>query len=155
MPEILSSWKEIATYLGKGVRTVQRWERELGLPIHRPDARQQRIVIAFEEELAQWVQGHSGNGQGVPATALDTPERAQQVTSALAERVRRLSAVTLDLQQRLATSLEKMRKMREQSAQGAHDSHERAIVMRGKIAQLSSRVGKLGPPKASSAKRSA
>jgi hypothetical protein len=33
---VLSSWKEIARHFGKGVRTVQRWERELGLPIHRP-----------------------------------------------------------------------------------------------------------------------
>lgn len=34
--EILSGWKEIANYLRKGVRTVQRYERELGLPIRRP-----------------------------------------------------------------------------------------------------------------------
>jgi len=31
----LNSWKEIATYLSRGVRTVQRWERELKLPVHR------------------------------------------------------------------------------------------------------------------------
>ena len=31
----LDSWKEIATYLGRGVRTAQRWEREEGLPVHR------------------------------------------------------------------------------------------------------------------------
>lgn len=31
----LNSWKEIATFLGRGVRTVQRWERELQLPVHR------------------------------------------------------------------------------------------------------------------------
>ena len=31
----LDSWKEIAAYLGRGVRTVQRWEREEGLPVHR------------------------------------------------------------------------------------------------------------------------
>jgi len=34
--EILSGWKEIACHLGRGVRTVQRYERELGLPIRRP-----------------------------------------------------------------------------------------------------------------------
>ena len=33
---ILNSWKEIANYLGRGVRTVQRWERDLRLPVHRP-----------------------------------------------------------------------------------------------------------------------
>ena len=31
----LDSWKEIAAYLGRDVRTVQRWERREGLPIHR------------------------------------------------------------------------------------------------------------------------
>ena len=33
----LDSWKEIASYLGRGIRTVQRWEREEGLPVHRLD----------------------------------------------------------------------------------------------------------------------
>ena len=33
--EILTGWNEIANYLGMGVRTVQRYERELGLPIRR------------------------------------------------------------------------------------------------------------------------
>ena len=31
----LNGWKEIATHLGKGVRTGQRWERVYGLPVHR------------------------------------------------------------------------------------------------------------------------
>lgn len=52
---ILSSWKEIAQYLGKGVRTVQRWENELGLPIHRPVPGSRRIVITTKEELAAWL----------------------------------------------------------------------------------------------------
>src|ERR1700683_4235535 len=31
----LDSWKEIATYLGRDVTTVQRWERREGMPVHR------------------------------------------------------------------------------------------------------------------------
>ena len=31
----LESWKEIATYLGRDVTTVRRWERREGLPVHR------------------------------------------------------------------------------------------------------------------------
>ena len=50
----LTSWKEIATYLGKGVRTVQRWERQLNLPVRRPGS-QRRIVVAVREELDAWV----------------------------------------------------------------------------------------------------
>ncbi len=53
---VLSSWKEIAAYLNKGVRTVQRWEEELSLPIHRPVAHNGRIVIAVPAELDSWVQ---------------------------------------------------------------------------------------------------
>ena len=32
-PIRLDSWKEIAAYLKRGARTVQRWEREEGLPL--------------------------------------------------------------------------------------------------------------------------
>jgi hypothetical protein len=32
--DFLGSWKEIAAYLGRDVRTVQRWEKKEGLPVH-------------------------------------------------------------------------------------------------------------------------
>ncbi len=51
---VLSSWKEIASYLGKGVRTAQRWERELGLPVRRPSL-DHHVVIALTAELDQWI----------------------------------------------------------------------------------------------------
>lgn len=51
----LSSWKEIAAYLGKGVRTVQRWERELGLPVRRPDLKNRGVVVATQAELDRWL----------------------------------------------------------------------------------------------------
>jgi len=52
---ILNSWKEIAGYLGRGVRTVQRWEAQLGLPIHRPAGKDHSAVLAFSSELDQWL----------------------------------------------------------------------------------------------------
>jgi hypothetical protein len=52
---ILNSWKEIAGYLGRGVRTVQRWEAQLGLPVHRPAGKDHSAVIAFSSELDQWL----------------------------------------------------------------------------------------------------
>jgi len=54
-PKILTSWKDIAQHLGKSIRTVQRWERELGLPIHRPEAKNEGVVIALADEIAAWV----------------------------------------------------------------------------------------------------
>jgi tetratricopeptide (TPR) repeat protein len=48
----LESWKEIAAYLGRSVRTVQLWEKEERLPVHRL----QGGVLAYPEELDQWVE---------------------------------------------------------------------------------------------------
>ncbi len=55
MERMLTSWKDISDYLGKSIRTVQRWERELGLPVRRPAAKQNGVVIAIPEELDAWV----------------------------------------------------------------------------------------------------
>jgi len=55
MPGILTSWKEIAQHLGKGVRTVQRWETE-GLPVRRLSACNRGHVMAVSSELDAWVE---------------------------------------------------------------------------------------------------
>lgn len=54
-PALLGSWKEIAQYMGKGVRTVQRWERQDGLPVHRPAANSKGPVLAYPAELSDWI----------------------------------------------------------------------------------------------------
>ena len=51
---VLSGWKEIATYLKRGVRTVQRWEH-LGLPVHRPMGTDRSAVTALAHELDAWI----------------------------------------------------------------------------------------------------
>jgi len=53
--QFLSGWKEIANYLGKGVRTVQRYERQLGLPVRRPAGKPSGSVVATRAELDGWV----------------------------------------------------------------------------------------------------
>jgi hypothetical protein len=57
--ERLNGWKEIAAFLGKGVRTVQRWEHDYGLPIHRvgPDG---EIIFAYRPEIDAWVRAGMG-----------------------------------------------------------------------------------------------
>jgi len=52
--QVLSSWKEIAAYLGKSIRTVQRYEHDLGLPVHRPSVNRQ-TVVAYRTELREWI----------------------------------------------------------------------------------------------------
>ena len=54
LEERLDSWKEIAAYLGRGVRTVQRWERKDGLPVHRLAHDKRGTIYARREELAAW-----------------------------------------------------------------------------------------------------
>jgi hypothetical protein len=52
---VLTSWKEIARYVGKGVRTVQRWEEELGLPVRRTKPGEKGSVLAVPKEINSWV----------------------------------------------------------------------------------------------------
>jgi hypothetical protein len=58
MPSVLTSWKEISNHLGKGVRTVQRWEIALGLPVHRSETGSGRAIFAVPEELDAWARSH-------------------------------------------------------------------------------------------------
>jgi len=52
---VLTSWKEIARYMGKGVRTVQRWEQDFGLPIRRPNGSNKKAILARPHDLDAWV----------------------------------------------------------------------------------------------------
>ena len=79
----LDSWKEIASFLGRGIRTVQRWEREEGLPVHRLPHAERGSVFADPKELRR-----GGNSRQIkpdpkpdarPAT--DSTARLQRVTT--------------------------------------------------------------------------
>lgn len=50
----LDSWKEIAAYLRREVRTVQRWEKSANLPVHRLQLEKQSAVYAHKSELDAW-----------------------------------------------------------------------------------------------------
>lgn len=54
--KVLDSWKEIAVFLRRGVRTVQRWERDEGLPIVRHHHLKRGSVRAFPAQLEKWQQ---------------------------------------------------------------------------------------------------
>jgi hypothetical protein len=55
--ELLSSWKEIAAYLNCDERTCSRWEKTLGLPVHRFEGAQKSRVFAYRRELETWRKG--------------------------------------------------------------------------------------------------
>jgi TolB-like protein/Flp pilus assembly protein TadD len=62
----LESWKEIAAYLGREVRTVQGWEKTEGLPVHRHQHAKQGSVYALKSELDAWREARK-NASSSPA----------------------------------------------------------------------------------------
>lgn len=66
-PAVLSGWKQIADYLQKGVRTIQRYERDMRLPIHRPAGKARASVIASKLELDEWVSRSPSQVRSVPS----------------------------------------------------------------------------------------
>ncbi len=61
----LQSWKEIANYLHRGVRTVQRWQK-MGLPVRRLGGGPKAPVMADPRDLDRWLQGAQLHGFGTP-----------------------------------------------------------------------------------------
>jgi len=61
LQNILQSWKEIASELNRGVRTVQRWEQTLRLPVHRLGKGPRGRVFAFKDELHSWFRKDAGS----------------------------------------------------------------------------------------------
>ena len=64
----LDGWKEISGYLGRDVRTCQRWEIELELPVYR--VKQDSIrskVFSYTSEIDEWfsltLKNHNGVGK--------------------------------------------------------------------------------------------
>jgi len=52
---ILNSWKEISNYVGRGVRTIQRWESDMHFPVHRTGEHLRSSVYALSEEIDEWL----------------------------------------------------------------------------------------------------
>ena len=72
----LESWGEIATYLRRDIRTVQRWERLYGLPVRRLVIGKQGQVYAFRSELDAWVRKRQPSAEGeVVNSDNDAPEK--------------------------------------------------------------------------------
>jgi hypothetical protein len=62
--KLLNGWKEIAQYLGRGVRTVQRWESIYGMPVHRAANKDRSAVTAYSDDIDVWLK--SASLRGVP-----------------------------------------------------------------------------------------
>ena len=69
----LDSWKEVASYMRRDVKTVQRWEKREGMPVHRHVHDRMGSVYAFRHELDAWME----NRRLSQADALTSSEPVQ------------------------------------------------------------------------------
>src|SRR5580704_3015628 len=82
---VLTSWKDIAHYFGKGVRTVQRWEKELGLPIRRPDHTTKSTVLAVLDEINDWIRSQQFSQERADGVGTERAELLRQIEALEAE----------------------------------------------------------------------
>jgi hypothetical protein len=61
----LDSWKDIASYLRRDVRTVIRWEKQKGLPVRRVPGGQRQSVFAYTAELDSWLRREETEPHGL------------------------------------------------------------------------------------------
>jgi hypothetical protein len=61
----LDSWKDIASYLSRDVRTVIRWEQQRGLPVRRLPGAGRKVVFAYTAELDAWLTQDKSAPQGL------------------------------------------------------------------------------------------
>jgi hypothetical protein len=92
----LDSWKAIAEFLGRSLRTVQRWHDLNGLPVHHFGG-QRGSVFAYEEEIDAWLAGlaeTSGASQGQANEQFETTKRTSRELTATAENMWETRSVT-------------------------------------------------------------
>ena len=77
--ERLDSWKEIACYLRREVRTVQLWEKKEGLPVHRHFHKRLGSVYALRSEVDRWRQQVCQKAGGQNSAATNPPEARTRI----------------------------------------------------------------------------
>jgi tetratricopeptide (TPR) repeat protein len=70
----LDSWKEIAAFFGRDVRTVRRWEQKSVLPIHRVPGGTKGRVFAYESELREWLSTPPAINGAAPESGPETEQ---------------------------------------------------------------------------------
>ena len=90
MPKVLESWKDIAKFLNRGVRTVQRWEQQEHLPVYRIGTGSRSPVFAFEPELTAWLRGRTTKRRATSSPLPGNAPRLLQISSQLKDQHRAL-----------------------------------------------------------------
>ena len=80
----LESWKRITSYLNRDIRTLRRWEKNEGLPIHRHMHESLATVYAYKSELDAWLASRSAATGKASKTRPAVPSRKKHWPIALA-----------------------------------------------------------------------
>lgn len=72
----LNGWKSIARHLGRSERTLQSWESERALPVHRIPGLKGWTVYAYIEELDAWMDGRGDAIEAAPSLDDEPTSRA-------------------------------------------------------------------------------
>src|SRR5438128_6171976 len=110
--DVLNSWKEVSSYIGRGVRTVQRWEKDFGLPVRRPSGHLRGSVIALKTDIDNWLgsrhareaekaAGGNGNGHVDLKPVHENYQRLKKSTQSLIQKCERLEISTKVLESNL------------------------------------------------------
>jgi len=75
--QLLEAWKDIAAYLRRDIRTVQRWEKSLNLPIHRFQNSRSGPVFTYKRELDAWRDKRAAQSDG-DQPPVSAPSRVSQ-----------------------------------------------------------------------------
>ena len=78
----LDSWKAIAEFLGRSLRTVQRWHELNGLPVHHFGG-SKGSVFAFEEEIDAWLAGLAEHSAASHVKAKEEQGAARRISQEL------------------------------------------------------------------------
>jgi hypothetical protein len=106
-PNHLDSWKEIAAYLNRNVRTVQRWEKTEGLPVHRHRHERACSIRACKEEIDAWQKQRSHVSDEITARQKELDLLIERLSTVLLlKRMREALAIALEMhgQENLFTS---------------------------------------------------
>ncbi len=76
----LDGWEAIAKYLGWTPRTVIRWEKQKGLPVHRVAGGKRQPVYAYRREIDFWFE-QTGGARTIAISLPNEPEREPTLKS--------------------------------------------------------------------------
>jgi TolB-like protein/lipoprotein NlpI len=89
----LDSWKEIARYLQRDIRTVQLWEKKEGLPVHRHAHLVKASVYAYIAEIDAWQKNRRIQTEPEPIPAETVPAAGETLVAAWPPKSRLLPLV--------------------------------------------------------------